>query len=90
VRKAEKEWTMGEKGRRKKELNLGEKGKKEGWVSEICEGVGYGRERERKEEKVRKAEKEWDMGEKGTRKRGGRVGEGVENVDEKGREKGVR
>ncbi len=39
---------------------------------------------------MRKAEKEWNMDEKGTRKRGGRVGEGVENVDEKGREKGVR
>ncbi len=42
MKEAEKEWTMGEKGRRKKELNMGEKGKKEGWVSEICEGVGYG------------------------------------------------
>ncbi len=35
-------------------------------------------------------EKEWDMGEKGTRKGGVRGGEGVEYVDEKGREKGVR
>ncbi len=35
-------------------------------------------------------EKEWDMVEKGRRKRGGRVGEGVESVHEKGREKGVR
>ncbi len=33
---------------------------------------------------------EWNMGEKGTRKRGRRVGEGIENVDEKGRVKGVR
>ncbi len=39
---------------------------------------------------MREAEKKWNIGEKGTRKRGGRVGEWVENVDEKGREKGVR
>ncbi len=33
---------------------------------------------------MREAEKEWDMGEKGTRKRGGRVGEGVEEEEKRG------
>ncbi len=47
------------------------KGEERGEGEKGGEGVGYGREREKEEGRVREVEKEWNIDEKGRRKRRG-------------------